>query len=30
MYAEDKIEALLPWAITPDEINARYATYPTP
>ena len=27
--AED-IEALLPWNITPDEINRRYATYPAP
>ena len=27
--AED-IEALLPWNITPDEINLRYATYPAP
>jgi transposase len=27
--AED-IEALLPWNITPEEINRRYATYPVP
>ena len=25
--AED-IESLLPWNITPDEVNRRYATYP--
>ncbi|MEE9333668.1 MAG: IS66 family transposase [Granulosicoccaceae bacterium] len=27
--AED-IEALLPWNITPEEVNRRYAAYPTP
>ena len=27
--AED-IDALMPWAITPDEIARRYAAYPTP
>lgn len=27
--AED-IEALLPWNISPEEVNRRYATYPTP
>jgi transposase len=26
----DDIEALLPWNITPAEINRRYATYPAP
>ena len=24
------VDALMPWAITPDEIAVRYATYPTP
>jgi len=28
--AVEDIEALLPWNITPDEINRRYATYPAP
>lgn len=26
----EDIEALLPWNITPDAINRRYATYPAP
>ncbi|WP_157735889.1 transposase domain-containing protein [Granulosicoccus antarcticus] len=26
----EDVEALLPWNITPDEINRRYATYPVP
>lgn len=26
----DAIDALLPWAITPDEIAARYKAYPSP
>jgi transposase len=26
----DDLEALLPWNITPDEVNRRYATYPAP
>lgn len=24
------IEALLPWCVTPEEVNRRYATYPAP
>jgi hypothetical protein len=24
------IEALLPWNLTPEEVNGRYATYPAP
>lgn len=26
----DDIESLLPWNITPEEVNRRYATYPAP
>jgi len=26
----DEIEALLPWRLTPEEVNRRYATYPAP
>jgi len=26
----DDIDALLPWAITPEAIAERYATFPTP
>ena len=30
MKTADDIDALLPWAITPDEIARRYAAYPIP
>jgi len=26
----DEIEALLPWKITPEEVNRQYAMYPVP
>ena len=26
----DDIDALLPWAVTPDAIATRYAAFPTP
>jgi len=26
----EDIESLLPWNITPDEVNRRYAAYPAP
>lgn len=26
----EQIDALLPWAITPEEIAGRYAAFPTP
>jgi transposase len=30
LQSGDELEALLPWNITPEEVNRRYATYPAP